>query len=337
MSLAKNLNYALISFKKFYHINEEYKKASSNTKGVLHELLVGYHMRNKKHMEKHDDKDGDSPKAAHDKLKNSMHPDEYKKINARAKASADHIHSVVKSHGHTAHDVHWTSKPGDIHRSTGIHSSQKEDSSDIVVHAKDKSGKTVHHGVSLKVSDANNKHVPVSNPGMSSMHGAEKHLEAHKNDLNKSHPALKTGNAKSRKDYIKSLPSHVQSDIKAKRVKTLHKVIDHAHNEMNKMPKKDLANHIRNTVLQAHKTPMQNQGHNHIRHVAYETNSGTQFHHMNPNDHYHHILNDHDNITTHKTGTSIIFKHKGKPFAKHRAKFAGSDPHSSIKGSGEPM
>lgn len=108
-------------------------KVSSDTKGKLHELLVGYHLKGKNHMSKHADKVGDSPKEAHDKLKKTIHPDDYKKINARAKSAAEDIRKQVEVNGHKIHDVHWTSKPGDIHRTTGIHASQQEDSSDIIV------------------------------------------------------------------------------------------------------------------------------------------------------------------------------------------------------------
>lgn len=108
-------------------------KVSSDTKGKLHELLVGYHLKGGNHMSKHPDKVGDSPKQAHDKLKSMVHPDDYKKINARAKSAASDIKKQVEVNGHKIHDVHWTSKPGDLHRTTGIHASQQEDSSDIVV------------------------------------------------------------------------------------------------------------------------------------------------------------------------------------------------------------
>jgi hypothetical protein len=108
-------------------------KVSSDTKGKLHELLVGYHLKGGSHMSKHPDKEGDSPKQAHDKLKKTVHPTDYKKINARAKSAAEDIRKQVEVGGHKIHDVHWTSKPGDIQRSTGIKSSQQQDSSDIVV------------------------------------------------------------------------------------------------------------------------------------------------------------------------------------------------------------
>ena len=127
------------------HLNEAVKKpattpkepvkgkVSSDTKGKLHELLVGYHLKGGVHMSKHADIEGDSPKQAHDKLKKTVHPDDYKKMNARAKSAAEDIRKQVEVGGHKIHDVHWTSKAGDIERTTGIKSSQKEDASDIVV------------------------------------------------------------------------------------------------------------------------------------------------------------------------------------------------------------
>ena len=108
-------------------------KVSSDTKGKLHELLVGYHLLGGKHMEKHPDKNGDTPEEAHAKLKNKVHPNDYKKINARAKSAASDIKKKVEVNGHKIHQVHWTSQPNDLLRTTGIKASQKEDSSDIVV------------------------------------------------------------------------------------------------------------------------------------------------------------------------------------------------------------
>jgi hypothetical protein len=108
-------------------------KVSSDTKGKMHELLVGYHLLGGKHMEKHPDKHGDTPEEAHDRLKKTVHPDDYKKMNDRAKSAANHIKKQVEANGHKIHQVHWTSQPNDLLRTTGIKASQKEDSSDIVV------------------------------------------------------------------------------------------------------------------------------------------------------------------------------------------------------------
>ena len=108
-------------------------KVSSDTKGKMHELLVGYHLLGGKHMEKHPDKQGDSPEEAHNRLKKTVHPNDYKKMNDRAKSAAADIKKSVEKNGHKIHQVHWTSQPNDLLRTTGIKASQKEDSSDIVI------------------------------------------------------------------------------------------------------------------------------------------------------------------------------------------------------------
>ena len=67
----------MLTFKQYKILREEAKKpkVSSNTKGVLHELLVGYHLRGRQHVEKHPDVNGDSPKESHDKLKDQITPE----------------------------------------------------------------------------------------------------------------------------------------------------------------------------------------------------------------------------------------------------------------------
>jgi len=108
-------------------------KVMANTKGVMHELLVGYHLNGGKHMANHANKNGESAKQVHDKLKSSIHPNDYKKMHARAKSAANDLRPHFEKNGHKIHSVHWTSKAGDLESSTGIKASQKEDPSDIVV------------------------------------------------------------------------------------------------------------------------------------------------------------------------------------------------------------
>lgn len=317
--------------RKLFEEEQPKPKASSNTKGVLHELLVGYHLNDGKHMEKHPDINGDSPKQAHEKLKSSISKEEYKKINDKAKGAANHIKTLVGSHG-DVHHVHWTSKPGDLHRSTGIHASQKEDASDVVVTTKNKIGEVKHHGISLKVTDQNTGHVPVSNPGMEATHGGKGILEAHREALLKKHPKLKGMTKPDRKEYLKTNPK-ADKQIKSMNQQVLSDIVDHTHHELSSMNTKDLAKHIRNHVLHAHKTPMQEKGNAHYRVTSYGNNT---HHHIDPSTEHEHILNDHKNIKVEKRGTSVVFTHKGKPFARHRMKFESqSDPMSSIKGSGE--
>jgi hypothetical protein len=314
-------------------------KVSSDTKGKLHELLVGYHLNGGSHMSQHPDREGDTPKQAHDKLKKSIHPDDYKKINARAKSAAEDVRKKVEVGGHIVHSVHWTSKPGDIQRSTGIKSSQKEDSSDVVVTTKNKKKQQVHHGVSLKVTDSSNKHVPVSNPGEKTFHGADKHLEAHRTDILQQHPELKhAGNREARKAMMKANPK-MKDYVKKKNAETLHNVAKTYHEHLSNLPKHELADHIRH-LMHSHQTPMQQQGHNHIRHTTYSQSAraggGYGHHSIVPSAHHEHIYNDPHNIEIHHSGSSIHFKHKGKTFGRVGLKFSSqSDPLSSIKGSGQ--
>lgn len=310
-----------------------YEVVSQNTKGVMHELLVGYHLNGGKHMEKHTDINGLSPKQVHDKLKEEMHPDEYKKAFNKAKSAAEHIKTQLKGSG-GIHKVHWTSKPGDIKRATGIEASQKEDASDIVVTTKDHTHPSGfrHHGISLKVTDGKSE-IPVSNPGLESTHGGKDILEKHRADILKAHPKLAAASNKAeRKEIVKNNPK-ISADIKKRNTVVLNKIIDHMHSKLSTMEPKDLVQHLRDHVLYTHQTPMQKEGHIHIRHTTYGDGSHSA---INPAEAHEHIFKIPQHISVEKKGTSVIFKHKGVPFARHRMKFESqSDPLSSIKGSGE--
>lgn len=318
---------------------ETASKVSSNTKGVLHELLVGYHLNNKKHMEKHDSKEGDSPREVHDKLKSTLHPDDYKKINDRAESAANHLKKHIETNGHKVSGVQWTSKKGDLEKATGIPASQKQDSSDIVVstHKKqDGSKKVTHHGVSLKVTDATSKHVPTSNPGLDNAGpNARSHLDNHRKEIVHRYPELKkASNASERKGMLKANPE-MAKHVKAKSGEVLHKIAKDLHHHLSTAPKSELVDHVRH-LLHSEKTPMEKEGHTHIRHITYRSGSAHAHDTVRPGTHHEHIYNDPSNITVHHSGTSVVFKHKGKTFARHRLKFESqSDPLGSIKGSGE--
>lgn len=325
-----------------YEATENQKGAGSKSdaEGKLHELLVGYHLNGGRHMEQHSDKDGLSPKQVHDNIKSTFHPDEYKRANEKAKSAANDIRSKAEVSGHRITHVHWTSKPGDIERSTGIASTQKQDASDIVVHtAKGKQKK--FHGVSLKVTKSSSKQVPVSNPGIESTLGGSKIHETHKKAILQAHPKLASAsNAAERKKILKSSPK-MQADISARNQKTLTSMAKNLHTKLSGMNSKDVATHIKNHVLQSNPTPMQTQGHNHIRHTTYESKGQFQHHSIDPSTHFNHILNDHKNISMEHSGTSVHFFHtdpktkKKTKFASHRVKFASqSDPLSSVKSSG---
>ena len=319
----------MLNFKDFI-IEAKASAVSSNTKGVLHEILTGYHLRNGRHMEKHRDINGLSPEEVHDQLRKTISEEDYNSINERAKAAAE---DLKKRLGGKVKSVHWTSKPGDLERTTGIKASQQEDPSDIVI--TDHTGK--HHGVSLKVSDGK-ENVPVSNPGMEATHGAQSILDAHRNHIKSKFGQLSAAKNKAeRKEIVKSNPE-MDAYIKQRNKETLNSIVDHMHKKLSGMSTEDLADHIRHKILYARPTPMQAAGHNHIRHTSYESRNGTNFKAINPEKDYNHILNDHENIGVQRSGTSIIFTHKGVPFAKHRMKFESqSDPMSSVKGSGEEV
>lgn len=322
--------------------SESQKGAGSiaDARGKLHEILVGHHLNGGTHMEQHADKDGFSPKEVHDTLKKKFSSEEYNDINKKAKSAANDIKSKVEVGGHKIAHVHWTSKPGDIERSTNIASTQKQDASDIVVHtAKGKQKR--FHGVSLKATTSSSKQVPVSNPGIESTLGGQKIHEDHKSSIRTAYPKLAAApNAEARKAILKSNPK-MQKDISQRNTTTLTGIAKNLHTKLRKMRSEDLASHIKNHVLQSNPTPMQTQGHNHIRHTTYVSRGQPQHHSIDPSNHFEHILNDHQNISMEHAGTSVHFFHtdsktgKKTKFASHRVKFSSqSDPLSSVKSSG---
>jgi hypothetical protein len=321
----------MLTFKQLNILREEAKdKVPSNTKGVLHELLVGYHLR-KRHMEKHPDITGASPEEVHDKLKSQITPEQYEKINRRAKAAAEDIKKRVGAHGNVTR-VQWTSKEGDLHRATGIHATQKQDASDIVVTTKNALGEEKHHGVSLKVTDKKSGNLPVSNPGMESTLGGKEVLENHRKKLIKKHRWIsEITNPDARKAYMRANPA-IRSEVREANSRALNAVAAHLHSQLEAMTPKQRAEHIRK-IIAAKKTPMQEAGHAHIRHTTYEEGSTSA---TDPANAHEHILNDAKNIAVRRSGTSVIFSHRGVDFAKHRLKFENADnPTSVIKGSGE--
>lgn len=319
-------------------------KISSNTKGVLHELLVGMHLNGGKHMERWRSAGtkkaslGESPKQAHDRLRATIHPEDYSKTSKRAKSAAAHIREHAESSGKKVSKVHWTSKHGDIERSTGIKSSQKEDPSDIVIHTHHPTNGAHYMGVSLKVSEKSNKNVPGSNLGASSMGpGAHKAIESHRKSVLSKHKKLKSlSNKQSRKEWLASSDASVRKDIKTKSLSVLAKIAKDTATHLQRSSPEKLESHIRD-VLGAKQTPMQHKGHIHIKHTTY--GEKTARHHIsNPGTDHDHIFRDYKHITVHHNGTGISFKYKGKTFAKQRMKFdSQSDPMSTVKSTGRAV
>lgn len=317
---------------------------SNNTKGVLHELLVGKHLNGGKHLEKHKNEHDETPEQAHDRLKKQIHPKDYEKIHANAKSAAEHIKKHLESEhtGHSIHAVHWTSKPGDTEKVTGHKASQKEDSSDVYVSTKDKKGNVKHHGVSLKVSDKSSKNIPSSSLGMESGGSkAREHYKEHQDKILAAHPQLKGKNKEARKEILKNDPK-MHEDIKKRNQELLHKVA-HSHaaelqHHLDTGNHEHVTKHIRE-VLHAHKTPAQEHGgHSFIKHTTYQTAKGVQHHTSKPSEDHEHILKDHKNITVKSSGGSVHFYHNGKKFASQAHKFdSQSDPLSSLKSAGKAV
>jgi hypothetical protein len=195
----------------------------------------------------------------------------------------------------------------------------------------------LHHGISLKVTDSSSKHVPTSNLGMSSLGPkAQDHHDNHRREILKKYPKLATQatNKKQRSEMLNNNPK-MKEFVKKKNSETLHNVAKDLHHHLTTGSKENLVNHVRD-VIHAHATPMQKEGHKHLRHTSYTAKGENQHHSIDPSQHHEHILNNPDQISVHHSGASIHFKHKGKTFATHSIKFnSQSDPLSSIKSSGK--
>ena len=194
----------------------------------------------------------------------------------------------------------------------------------------------LHHGISLKVTDSSSKHVPTSNPGIEKAGPkAKAHLETHRKTILKHYPELKKAtNASERKGMLKANPK-MKEFVHKKNTETLTKVAKDLHHHLSTSPKSVLVDHIKH-ILHSHPTPMEKEGHKHVRHVSYVTKNGNEHHSMNPGTHHDHIYKDPHNIEVHHSGSSVHFKYKGKTFGRHSIKFSSqSDPMSSIKGSGQ--
>jgi hypothetical protein len=309
----------------------------TNTNGVMHELLTGYHLRGGKHMLRHNNDRGESPKQAHDRLKATgriggkpLSPEQYKEMHKRGKAAAN---DLKKHFGKKAiKKIHWTSKDGDMKSSTGIDATQTQDASDIVVHH----GKSMT-GVSLKVSHKKAK-VPISNPGLESSYGAGQHLDKHREQIHKHFPHLKNMTVKKREEWLKDhAKPKEKAKIKEMNNDVLMKMGKHLHNELKKKTHREVINHIRQHVLKAFKTPMEkaNKG-EHIRHTTMGIGKHTHSNHR-PSEDHEHILSDPKkiNFQVDHNGHGVAFTHKGKVFARHRFKFnSQSNPLSGIKATG---
>lgn len=344
---------------------EDFGNLDNNSKGVLHELLVGYHLRSSKHMDQHPDSNGLSPEQAHDELAKRITPAQYKNFSERARKAAD---DILKQKGMTKDDVgnvQWTSKSGDIKRAIGIDSSQAEDDSDIIM--THKNGQ--HHGITLKVSD-DAKPITLSNVGAESTYGGKNIFDKHKNDLLAAYPDLDPENMKNnkkvrqaavnrvirkaaergktispeeakvgaddlRKAWLETNPA-AKADIKNRTGSMLRSTVANMRSELDKLTPDQLAHHLRHIVLHAYKTPKEALGHTHMRHF---TGGGLdpKMESKRPGEDYEHFLSKPENIKVTHSGTSIYYHYhdpetgKAIPFAMQTAKASSqSDPFSNL-------
>ena len=320
----------------------------ANTRGVLHELLVGKHLNGNEHMEKHElvdpeTKVRETPKQAHDRLRAGIHGSDYNRIKKGAISAAETIKSnIAKSHpGHVITGVFHTSKPGDTKKVTGISATQKQDSSDAYITTKHpKTGEVVHHGQSLKISNTANKNIASSSLGSESSGSTAKakHSE-HKKEIIAEFPHLANKGPKERRSILAKDP-HMQKTVKSRNNAFLHGVAKtHAEELQGHLKSGNYAHvvsHLRD-VLHAHKTPAQEAGHTFTKVTTYHTAAGVQNHVSHPHKDYEHILKDPKNISVVHNGQGVDFLHKGKKFATQSHKFGSqSDPLSSLKSAGKP-
>ena len=296
---------------------------SSNDKGVLHELLTGKALNHGQHM---------SPEAQkkHDEIKNnpSVTPEEYKNAEKMAQGTAT---AIRKKFGTGIASAHWSSKPGDIGHITGTHETQQENSSDIILRHEN----GAHVGISLKVTQKKNGHIPVGNPGAKQtdsqlgLKSTHHYDDAHK-ELVKAHPVLSGKSKAEQKQMIKKSPEMHATALKHSNA-AIGKIRDEWHSRLSGMKTSELSDHIRNNLLHAnptkidmHKVTTGGNGDNHSVEIEH------------PATHHDSILNDHKKIKVVKAGNnSIEFQHNGKTFLRHRLKPESTPLVSGLKGSAE--
>lgn len=284
----------------------------SNTKGVLHELMTGYYLMGGHHLDY-----GEYSKLTYDLL-----PEQIDLVHRYGRVAAG---SLLERLG-GVHEVHWTSKAGDIERLTGIPTTQHNDPSDLVLTFRRAS--TQYVGVSLKVSDSTSQ-VPISNPGLESTLGGNNILDSHRENLYKLYPELRAARNKvERKALITPANS---GKVKELNKAVLKSIVQNLHSQLVTMSSEETAEHIRKYVLHARSTPMQTQGHGHLRHTTYgKKNPRVKM--IDPATEYE-FLKEHWKLGfEYKGGNSLKFLYDGIEFAEQRMKFESqSDPLSTIK------
>ena len=299
----------------------------SHASGVLHETLVGHYIQGGKHMEKHPDVNGLSPEHAHDKSRRIVSEDQYNTIDNHAKDAAVDIKKKIESNGHTISHVSWTSKPGDIEKTTKISSTQDQDASDIVVHTKEGH----HYGISLKRRSAFGPNgTTVSNRSADdAVEGVSAIKTAHRNAIHNAVPGLaKLASREDRKTHIDTLSQDVKDKIKTINRNTLRDITDKMHQHITNMSPDLLSNHL-TTLLHAHQTPLEKNGHTHIQHITHRSKGGgVATKSVTPSEHYSDVIKNAGKISTVRRGNTISFYGEhGNRIAAQRTKFDSmSDP-----------
>jgi len=107
----------------------------SDTEGKLFEVLSGYHLNGKKHMNSYRE-EGKLPQDIHDEIKSKISPEAYQRVYQHAMENAANIRQHLKDNGYKGKINHvvWTSQSGDIGHFTGKDDPNNE--SDVMINFK---------------------------------------------------------------------------------------------------------------------------------------------------------------------------------------------------------
>ena len=339
------------------------ENTKANLTGTLHEVLVGRFL-NGKHMKSFSNSSGVSPKKYHDKVKallDKAYPNEYEKSYNRAKTAAANIKAYLSSRGYVIVSAFWTSKSGDIFKATQgkFNSSQKEDSSDLVLHCRkrgDDSGAIKFVGISLKKTDTNNPDVNSSNMGIElSGPDAYANLLEHRRKRLEKYPELQnieefkpSGIPLNKwRGKWQASDKEVNVSIRKENVEFIERCASDLCAYLNSIPKSDLSAHLR-TVLAAHTSPMHgvrisedsDDIHEFVKHTTYGKGEAIKFNIIvDPSRHYMEYFENCEHLTVqHKSGGTIKFFYKDEYIASQTLKFTSqSDPLSSFSSVGKAV
>jgi hypothetical protein len=138
----------------------------NNSRGGYNETQLAKHLNGGKYIDKHhemQDKHHKSVLDAHDKKHGTQ---EVKNQEVRSKEQARIFHEHAKKKGYEGvHEVHLTSKPGDIERKTGIKATQQENPTDVAVKFHKKPKNAEHHYLGISAKSSNSSAIGFHNGG----------------------------------------------------------------------------------------------------------------------------------------------------------------------------